>query len=156
MEGRWREGQCAAKMVCAASRGREGGGGGATPLTSRSPSPPARTAQRTHTPTQTDDMSSSSSSSSSHSRRGDGGSGASTSASSSSSAKGQHGGEIVTIQCGTIANWIGTQFHLLQVSARAAAAAPTSHSRAQMIRSDNSTLDTLTAVRRKHRCALCG
>jgi len=55
-------------------------------------------------------------SSSSHSRRGDGGSGAGASASGSSS-KGHHGGEIVTVQCGTIANWIGTQFHLLQVSA---------------------------------------
>jgi hypothetical protein len=41
----------------------------------------------------------------------------SSSSSSSSSAKQQrqHGGEIVTIQCGTIANWIGTQYHLLQV-----------------------------------------
>lgn len=30
------------------------------------------------------------------------------------------GGEIVTIQCGAAANWIGTQYHLLQVSAACA------------------------------------
>ena len=90
-----------------------------------------------------------SSSSSSHSRRGDGGSGASTSGSSSSSSKGHHGGEIVTIQCGTIANWIGTQFHLLQVST------PSDQQRRhQTAAQSDQTLRQLTTVRRNHRCAV--